>query len=107
YGWCGKGVAMRAKGLGAKVIVTETDAIKAVEAYMDGFEVMSMEEAAEHGDYFVTVTGNKDIIRGEHYKKMKDGAILSNAGHFDIVFNMPKLAELAESRRTVRQSIEE
>lgn len=107
YGWCGKGVAMRAKGLGAKVVVTEIDAIKAVEAYMDGFEVMPMEEAAKVGDYFVTVTGNRDVIRGEHYEVMKDGAILSNAGHFDIEVNKPELESLSVSRRTVRRNIEE
>lgn len=107
YGWCGRGVAMRAKGLGAKVIVTETDAIRATEAYMDGYEVMTMDEAAKHGDYFVTVTGNKDVIRKQHYEVMKDGAILANAGHFDIEINIPELAELAVSRRTVRQNIEE
>lgn len=107
YGWCGRGVAMRAKGLGAKVIVTEIDPIKAIEAYMDGFEVMSMEEAAKHGDYFVTVTGNKDCIREEHFKVMKDGAILSNAGHFDIEVNVKELEALAESKRIVRQNIEE
>lgn len=107
YGWCGKGVAMRAKGLGAKVIVTEIDPIKAIEAYMDGFEVMPMLEAARHGDFFVTVTGNRDVIRGEHYKVMKDGAILSNAGHFDVEVNKPELEALAESVRTVRRNIEE
>lgn len=107
YGWCGKGVAMRAKGLGAKVIVTEIDGIKAVEAYMDGFEVMPMIEAAKHGDYFVTVTGNRDVIRGEHYKVMNDGAILCNAGHFDIEINKPELEAQTISRRTVRQNIEE
>jgi len=107
YGWCGKGVAMRAKGLGAKVVVTEIDAIKGVEAYMDGFEVMSMEEAAKVGDYFVTVTGNKDVIRGEHMAVMKDGAILSNAGHFDVEVNKVELAELSTSKRTVRKDIEE
>ncbi|WP_139489962.1 adenosylhomocysteinase [Brevibacillus dissolubilis] len=107
YGWCGKGVALRAKGLGAKVIVTEIDAIKAVEAYMDGFEVMSMEEAAKHGDYFVTVTGNRDIIRKEHYEVMKDGAILSNAGHFDVEINKVDLNAMSKSVRTVRKDIEE
>ncbi|HEX7064896.1 MAG TPA: adenosylhomocysteinase [Bacillales bacterium] len=107
YGWCGRGVAMRAKGLGAKVIVTEVDSIKAIEAYMDGFEVMKMEEAAKHGDYFVTVTGNRDVIRGEHMANMKDGAILANAGHFDIEVNKPELNELAVSSRTVRKDIEE
>ncbi|WNC12831.1 adenosylhomocysteinase [Brevibacillus brevis] len=107
YGWCGKGVAMRAKGLGAKVIVTEIDAIKAVEAYMDGFEVMPMSEAAKHGDYFVTVTGNRDVIRKEHFEVMKDGAILSNAGHFDVEVNKVELAALSTSRRIVRKDIEE
>lgn len=107
YGWCGKGVAMRAKGLGANVIVTEVDAIKAVEAYMDGFQVMPMLEAAKVGDFFVTVTGNKDVIRGEHYDVMKDGAILSNAGHFDVEFNKPELAERSTAVRTVRRNIEE
>ncbi|WP_145023608.1 adenosylhomocysteinase [Paenibacillus sp. Y412MC10] len=107
YGWCGKGVAMRAKGLGAKVIVTEVNAIRAVEAHMDGFEVMPMLEAAKHGDFFVTVTGNRDVITGEHYDVMKDGAILSNAGHFDVEVNKPELAARAESIRTVRRNIEE
>lgn len=107
YGWCGKGVAMRAKGLGANVIVTEVDAIKAVEAYMDGFRVMPMLEAAKIGDFFVTVTGNRDVIRGEHYDVMKDGAILSNAGHFDVEVNKPELADRSSSIRTVRRNIEE
>lgn len=107
YGWCGKGVAMRAKGLGAKVIVTEINPIKAVEAYMDGFEVMSMNEAAKHGDYFVTVTGNRDIIRKEHYEVMKDGAIMSNAGHFDVEVNKVELEALSTSKRVVRKDIEE
>lgn len=107
YGWCGKGVAMRAKGLGAQVVVTEIDPIKAVEAYMDGFTVLPMIEAAKVGDFFVTVTGNKDVIRGEHYKVMKDGAILSNAGHFDVEVNKPELEALSSSKRTVRRNIEE
>ncbi|MFC4599402.1 adenosylhomocysteinase [Cohnella hongkongensis] len=107
YGWCGKGVAMRAKGLGANVVVTEVDAIRAVEAYMDGFAVLSMADAAKVGDYFVTVTGNRDVIRGEHIANMKDGAILSNAGHFDVEVNLVELAELAVSRRVVRRNIEE
>lgn len=107
YGWCGKGVALRAKGLGAKVIVTEVDPIKAIEAYMDGFEVMSMEEAASMGDYFVTVTGNKDCIRKEHFLKMKDGAILANAGHFDVEINLNDLEEIAIEKRTVRHNITE
>jgi adenosylhomocysteinase len=107
YGWCGKGVALRAKGLGAQVVVTEVDAIKAVEAYMDGFSVMPMAEAAKVGDYFITVTGNKDIIRGEHMSMMKDGAILCNAGHFDVEVNKPELEALSVSKRTVRKNIEE
>jgi len=107
YGWCGRGVALRAKGLGAKVIVTEIDGIKAIEAYMDGFEVMPMAEAAKHGDYFVTVTGNRDVIRGEHIEVMKDGAILSNAGHFDVEINKPELEALSTSKRVVRKDIEE
>ena len=107
YGWCGKGVAMRAKGLGAQVVVTEVDAIKAVEAYMDGFTVLSMEEAAKVGDFFVTVTGNKDVITGKHIAQMKDGAILSNAGHFDVEVNLVELAEMSVSKRTVRRNIEE
>jgi adenosylhomocysteinase len=107
YGWCGKGVAMRAKGLGAQVIVTEINAIKAVEAYMDGFTVMTMEEAAKVGDFFVTVTGTRDVIRSEHYKVIKDGAILSNAGHFDVEVNKPDLDAISSSKRTVRRNIEE
>jgi adenosylhomocysteinase len=107
YGWCGKGVAMRAKGLGANVVVTEVDAIRAVEAYMDGFAVMSMADAARVGDFFVTVTGNKDVIRGEHVANMKDGAILSNAGHFDIEVNLVELAAMSVSKRVVRRNIEE
>ncbi|REK76237.1 adenosylhomocysteinase [Paenibacillus paeoniae] len=107
YGWCGKGVAMRAKGLGATVIVTEVDAIKAVEAYMDGFAVMPMQEAAKHGDMFITVTGNRSVIHGEHYKVMKNGAILSNAGHFDVEVNKVDLAAMSTGKRTVRHNIEE
>ncbi|MNN07352.1 Adenosylhomocysteinase [compost metagenome] len=98
---------MRAKGLGANVVVTEIDAIKAVEAVMDGFQVMPMLEAAKVGDFFITVTGNRDVIRGEHYDVMKDGAILSNAGHFDVEVNKPELKERSVSIRTVRRNIEE
>lgn len=107
YGWCGKGVAMRAKGLGANVVVTEVDAIRAVEAYMDGFTVLSMEDAAKVGEFFVTVTGNKDVIRGAHIANMKDGAILSNAGHFDVEVNLVELAAMSVSKRIVRRNIEE
>ncbi|WP_172249786.1 adenosylhomocysteinase [Saccharibacillus deserti] len=107
YGWCGKGMAMRARGLGANVIVTEIDPIKAVEAHMEGFRVMSMLEAAPLGDFFITVTGNKAVIAGEHFDVMKDGAILSNAGHFDVEVSKPDMEERSESIRTVRKNIEE
>lgn len=107
YGWCGKGVAMRAKGLGANVIVTEVDAIKAVEAHMDGFRVMPMVEAAKLGDFFITVTGNKAVITGEHFDVMKDGAVLANAGHFDVEVSIPELKKRSTSVRTVRKNIEE
>lgn len=107
YGWCGKGVAMRAKGLGAHVVVAEVDAIKAVEAYMDGFTVLSMNEAAKIGDFFVTVTGDKDVIRDQHFAVMKDGALMCNAGHFDIEVNKKHLEAASGSRRTVRKNIEE
>ncbi|MDN5326601.1 MAG: adenosylhomocysteinase [Moorella sp. (in: firmicutes)] len=107
YGWCGKGVAMRAKGLGARVIVTEVNPVAANEALMDGFQVMPMREAARYGDFFVTVTGCKDVIRGEHYAVMKDGAILANAGHFDVEINKPELMAMARSHRVARRNIEE
>ncbi|GMA99608.1 adenosylhomocysteinase [Pelosinus sp. IPA-1] len=107
YGWCGKGVAMRAKGLGANVIITEVDPIKAIEAVFDGFRVMSMEEAAKFGDIFVTLTGCKHVINGEHIAVMKSGAVLANAGHFDLEINKEHLEELAISKRTVRKNIEE
>jgi adenosylhomocysteinase len=107
YGWCGKGVALRAKGLGARVIVCEINPIKANEAWMDGFEVMPMLEAAQLGDFFITVTGNKDVITEEHFRVMKDGAILSNAGHFDVEVNKIQLAAMAQERRIVRPNIEE
>ncbi len=97
YGWCGKGVSMRAKGLGAKVIVAEVDPIKAIEAVMDGFEVMPMRQAAEIGDFFVTVTGCADVIGKEDFLRMKNGAILCNAGHFDVEINMKELREMALS----------
>ncbi|BCU82260.1 adenosylhomocysteinase [Polycladomyces abyssicola] len=107
YGWCGRGVAMRAKGLGARVIVTEVDAIKATEAHMDGFTVMPMMEAAKYGDIFVTVTGNRAVITGDHYPLMKNGAILANAGHFDVEIDKVSLEEQAVSKRIVRKDIEE
>ncbi|AFZ46771.1 adenosylhomocysteinase [Cyanobacterium stanieri PCC 7202] len=102
YGWCGKGVAMRARGLGANVIVTEIDPIKAIEAAMDGFRVMPMDEAAKVGDVFVTVTGNKHIIRQEHFASMKDGAMVCNAGHFDIEIDLKSLATMAKEVKEVR-----
>ena len=107
YGWCGKGVSMRAKGLGARIIITEIDPIKANEALMDGFEVMPLSQAAAQGDFFITVTGNVRVIRREHLEVIKDGAILANAGHFDVEISKPDLTELAISSRTVRNNIEE
>ena len=105
YGWCGKGVAMRAKGLGAKVYVTEIDPVKALEAYMDGFTVLPMDEAAALGDFFVTVTGCCDVITGRHFEKMKDGAILCNAGHFNVEVDVAALAEMAVEQKTRRKNI--
>ncbi|MBQ8196421.1 MAG: adenosylhomocysteinase, partial [Oscillospiraceae bacterium] len=103
--WCGKGVAMRAKGLGAEVIVTEIDPIKAMEAVMDGFKVMPMREAAKIGDFFVTVTGCADVIGEEAFLNMKDGAICCNAGHFDVEVNMAKLREIAVDSYLARNNI--
>ena len=106
YGWCGKGVAMRAKGLGANVIVTEIDPIKGIEAVFDGFRVMPMKEAAKYGDFFVTVTGCKDVITKEHFPLMKDGVVLSNAGHFDVEVNVKDLEEMTvEPAYEVRKNI--
>ena len=105
YGWCGKGVAMRAKGLGARVVVTEVDPVRAIEAHMDGFEVKTMAEAAPLGDMFVTVTGCSGVIRPEHFLQMHDGAILSNAGHFDVEVDVAGLRELAESSYEARHNI--
>lgn len=105
YGWCGKGVAMRAKGLGARVIVTEVDPVKAIEAVMDGFDVMPMNEAAKVGDFFVTVTGCDKVIDEEDFAVMKDGAILCNAGHFDCEIDMARLKEIAVETREMRKNI--
>lgn len=106
YGWCGRGVAMRAKGLGANVIVTEIDPIKGIEAVFDGFRVMPMREAAKYGDFFVTVTGCKDVITKEHFPLMKDGAVLANAGHFDVEINVKDLeAMTVEPAYEVRKNI--
>ncbi|ADY73741.1 Adenosylhomocysteinase [Desulfurobacterium thermolithotrophum DSM 11699] len=107
YGWCGKGVAMRARGMGAEVIVTEVDPIKAIEARMDGFRVMPMAEAAKLGDIFCTVTGNLNVIREEHFKVMKDGAIVSNSGHFNVEIDIPALERMAIKKRTVREFVNE
>lgn len=107
YGWCGKGTALRARGLGANVIVTEIDPIKAIEAVMDGFRVLPMAEAASQGDLFITVTGNKHVIRGEHFDAMKDGAIVCNSGHFDIELDLKYLANQAKEIKQVRPFTEE
>ncbi len=107
YGWCGRGVAMRAKGLGSDVMITEVDPTRALEAVMDGFRVMPMSEAAKIGDVFVTVTGNKSILREEHFKLMRDGAIVCNAGHFNVEIDIPALEKLALSKRTTREYVDE
>ncbi len=107
YGWCGRGIAMRAKGMGSHVIVTEVDPMRALEAAMDGFEVMPMQRAAEVGDIFVTVTGDKSVITRTHIERMKDGAILANSGHFNVEIEIPALRELADSTRVARENVEE
>ena len=107
YGWCGKGVCMRAKGLGAHVIVTEVDPLRALEAHMDGFEVMEMEKAAAIGDIFVTTTGDIHVIRKEHFKKMKDGAIVANSGHFNVEIDIDALEKMTKSKRRFREFIDE
>ena len=107
YGWCGKGLAMRARGMGANIIVTEVDAVKALEAAMDGFRVMPMAEAAPLGDLFCTVTGDINVIRGEHFKKMKDGVFICNAGHFDVEISIKDLEKLAGKPKRVRDNVDE
>jgi len=107
YGWCGKGAAMRARGLGSRVIVTEVDPVKALEAVMDGFDVMQMKDAAKVGDIFVTVTGDLNIITKEHYPAMKDGAILCNSGHFDVEVNVKELKSLAKTVTRIRPGMDE
>jgi len=107
YGWCGRGVAMRARGAGAKVIVSEVDPLRALEAVMDGFQVMSLSRAARVGDVFVTVTGDKGVISAEHFKRMKDGAIVANAGHFNVEIDIPALEALSVSQRKVREFVRE
>ncbi len=107
YGWCGRGVAMRAKGMGANVIVVEVDPLKALEAVMDGYQVMPIAEAAEIGDIFVTLTGDIDVIRPEHFRLMKDGAIVCNSGHFNVELDLKGLEDVAASKREVRPFVEE
>ncbi len=107
YGWCGRGLASRARGTGAEVIVTEIDPTKALEAVMDGFRVMSMEEAAKIGDVFCTVTGNKNVLAKQHFELMKDGAIISNSGHFNVEIDIPALEKLSSSKRTTRTFVDE
>src|SRR6202046_5041769 len=107
YGWGGRGVAMRAKGLGADVIVTEIDPTRAIEAVMDGFRVMTMSEAAKIGDIFVTVTGNKSVLSGEHFEKMKDGAVICNSGHFNVEIDIPALEKMSAGNRIARPYVQE
>src|SRR5215470_13069206 len=107
YGWCGRGLASRAKGMGADVIITEIDPTKALEAVMDGFRVMSMAEAAKIGDVFVTVTGNKNVIAKEHFEVMKNGAVVANSGHFNVEIDIPALEKLASAKRATRDFVDE
>jgi adenosylhomocysteinase len=107
YGWCGRGVAMRAHGMGANVIITEVDPIRALEAVMDGYRVLPMAEAAKVGDFFVTLTGNTDVIREEHFRLMKDGAILANSGHFNVELELDALEKISTKKCVVREGIEE
>jgi adenosylhomocysteinase len=107
YGWCGRGIAMRAKGMGAHVIVTEVDPLKALEANMDGFMVERMSAAAKVGDLFITVTGNISVLRAEHFEVMKDGAIVANSGHFNVEIDLETLEKMQKSKRTVRDNVEE
>jgi adenosylhomocysteinase len=107
YGWCGRGVAMRAKGLGADVIVTEINSVRAIEAVMDGFRVMPMHDAAKIGDIFITVTGNKSVLVSDHFDKMKDGAVMCNSGHFNVEIDIPALEKMASSSRPARAFVDE
>ncbi len=107
YGWCGRGIAMRAAGMGGNVIVTEIDPLKAIEAVMDGYRVMPMSEAAQIGDFFITVTGDIKVIRKEHFEVMKDGAIICNSGHFNVEIDIPALEKLSKRKRTIREFVEE
>jgi adenosylhomocysteinase len=107
YGWCGRGVSLRAKGLGADVIVTEINPVKAIEAVMDGYRVMPMSEAAKIGDIFITVTGNKSVLAHEHFEKMKDGAVVSNSGHFNVEIDIPALEKLSSGKKVARPFVDE
>ncbi len=107
FGWCGRGLASRARGMGADVIVTEIDPTKAIEAVMEGYRVMSMAEAAKIGDIFVTVTGNKNVLRGEHFDAMKNGAVVANSGHFNVEIDIPALEKMASSKRPTRDFVDE
>jgi adenosylhomocysteinase len=107
YGWCGRGVAMRAKGMGARVVIVEVNPLRALEAALDGYAVMPIAEAAEIGDFFCTVTGDISVIRKEHFERMKDGAIVANSGHFNVEIDIPALEEMSVSRRTIRPFLEE
>ncbi|MEK6978117.1 MAG: adenosylhomocysteinase, partial [Candidatus Hydrothermarchaeota archaeon] len=107
YGWCGRGLAMRAKGMGANVIVIEVDPLKALEAVMDGYRVLPMAKAAKEGEIFVTVTGDTSTIRGEHFRVMRDGAILANAGHFNVEIKIPDLDAMAKGKRRIRDYVDE
>jgi adenosylhomocysteinase len=107
YGWCGRGIAQRARGMGAHVVVTEIDPVKGLEAHMDGFQVLPLLEAAAVGTIFVTVTGNKHVLREAHFQKMKDGAIIANSGHFNVEIDIPALESLSKDKRTIRDNLEE
>ena len=107
YGWCGRGVAMRANGMGANVIVTEVDPLRALEAVMDGYQVMTMQKAAKLGDFFCTVTGDIKVLRREHFEAMKDGAVVCNSGHFNVEIDLEALEEMSEEKRQIRESVEE
>lgn len=107
YGWCGRGFAMRVRGMGANVIITEVDPTKALEAVMDGYSVMPMKEAAKKGDIFVSLTGNTTVISGEHFKAMKDGAIVANSGHFNVEIEIPALEKMSSKKRVIRNGVEE
>jgi adenosylhomocysteinase len=107
YGWCGRGIAMRAEGEGAKVIICEVDPLRALEAVMDGFQVMPLTEAAKIGDVFVTATGDRDVITRDHFSRMKDGAVVANSGHFNVEINIPTLAKMSQKKRKIRDFVEE